>query len=310
MGRSNPTQICLQDCRYRCKVLWRLDFIGAYLNSLTKEDIYIKQPKGFIKPGYEDFVCKLDHMIYSTMQGGHDWYKILSKTYNKLSYTTSHADLCVLFKTENRNYTITDAYTHDVFGASNNDEEIEKRKEEIGRVWEVKDVGEMEYFLGMRVQQDLEEGTIQLTQRPYWEHVLIRFSLTHITPRNTPLPVGIILDSNMSLKTDSERKRMEDKPYRSVLGSVMWGQLATHPDLSFSISLFSHFQANPGIDHWNALMHVIGYIRNTIDFGLTYSRDSDCYDFHIPALLYILLSYLFTLDYLIPLIPGHESPYL
>jgi hypothetical protein len=68
---------------------------------------------------------------------------------------------------------------------------------------------------------------------------------------------------------------MEDKPYHSVLGSVMWGQLATRPDLSFSVSLLSCFQANPGIDHWNTLMHVIGYIRNTIDFGLTYSHDSD-----------------------------------
>ena len=255
--------------------LWRLDFVGAYLNSLMKEDIYMKQPEGFIEPGYEDFVCKLVHTIYGTMQGGHDWYETLSKTYNELGYTTSRADPCVRFKTENGNYTITDTYTDNVFGASNNDKEIERRKGEIGKVWEVKDVGETEYFLGMRVQQDLDLGTIRLTQCPYWEHVLIRFSLTHITPRNTPLPVGIILDANMSPKTNSERKKMEDKLYRSVLGSVMWGQLATRPDLSFSVSLLACFQANPGIDHWNALMHVIGYIKNTIDYGLTYSCDSN-----------------------------------
>src|ERR1700679_2952007 len=35
----------------------------------------MKQPEGFIKPGYEDYVCKLVHTIYGTMQGGHDWYK-------------------------------------------------------------------------------------------------------------------------------------------------------------------------------------------------------------------------------------------
>ena len=68
---------------------------------------------------------------------------------------------------------------------------------------------------------------------------------------------------------------MEDKPYRSILGSVMWGQLTTCPDLSFSVSLFVRFQANPGIEHWNALMHVIGYIKNTLDHGLTYSHDAD-----------------------------------
>ena len=55
----------------------------------------------------------------------------------------------------------------------------------------------------------------------------------------------------------------------------MWGQLATRPDLSFAVSLLARFQADPGIEHWKALLHVIGYVKNTIDYGLTYSRDAD-----------------------------------
>ena len=107
----------------------------------------------------------------------------------------------------------------------------------MGKIWDIKDVGENEYFLGMRVQQDLHLGTIRLTQRPYWEHVLSRFELDNIPPRNTPLPVGIILDNTMSPQTESKKKEMADKPYRPILGSVMWGQVATRPDLSFSVSL-------------------------------------------------------------------------
>jgi hypothetical protein len=256
--------------------LWRLDFVGAYLNSLTKEDIYMMQPEGFVEVGFEDKVAKLIHTIYGTMQGGRDWYKTLGTTYDNLGYITSRADPCVRFiKDAEGNYTLSDTYTDDTFGASNSDEEIKRRKEEIGAVWEVKDVGELEYFLGMRVQQDLEKGIIRLTQRPYWEHVLNRFSLENVTPRNTPLPVGLILDNTMSPQTDSERREMLDKPYRSVLGTVMWGQLATRPDLAFTVSLLARFQANPGLNHWNALLHVIGYIKNTIDYGLTYSRDHD-----------------------------------
>jgi hypothetical protein len=38
----------------------------------------------------------------------------------------------------------------------------------------------------------------------------------------------------------------------------MWGQLPTRPDLAFSVSLLAHFQDNPGIDHWNPLIHVLG----------------------------------------------------
>ncbi len=255
--------------------LWRIDFVGAYLNSLTKEDIYMKQPEGFVQPGFEDYVCKLVHTIYGTMQGAHDWYETLTNTYNKLGYTTSRADPCVRYKTDDDEYTLTDTYTDDVFGASKTEKEVQKRKEEMGKEWEIKDVGDNEYFLGMRVQQNIERGTMRLTQRPYWEHVLNRFNLTDTPPRNTPLPVGITLDQNMSPKTDSERKEMADKPYRPVLGSVMWGQLATRPDLSFAVSLLSRFQADPGLEHWKSLLHVVGYIKNTIDFGLIYSRDAD-----------------------------------
>src|SRR6266540_5846463 len=96
-----------------------------------------------------------------------------------------------------------------------------------------------------------------------------------ITPRNTPLPVGFTVDQNMSPKTDSKKKEMADKPYRPVLGSVMWGQLATRPDLSFAVSLLTRFQADPGIEHWKGLLHVVGYIKNTMDYSLTYSRDAD-----------------------------------
>ena len=59
-------------------------------------------------------------------------------------------------------------------------------------------MGETGYFLGMRVQQDVELGVIRLTQRPYWEHVLHRFGLENVVPRNVPLPPGIIMENNMS----------------------------------------------------------------------------------------------------------------
>ena len=93
----------------------------------------MRQPEGFVEPGFEDHVCKLVHTIYGTMQGGHDWYETLSTTFNQLGYTTSRADPCIQFKKENDNYTITDTYTDDIFAALNTDEEIKRRKERFGK---------------------------------------------------------------------------------------------------------------------------------------------------------------------------------
>jgi Reverse transcriptase (RNA-dependent DNA polymerase) len=111
----------------------------------------MKQLEGFIEAGYENYVCKLVHTIYGMMQRVHNWYQMLNKTYSNLRYHVSWADPCICYKKENGNYTITDTYTNDIFGASNNDEEAKQRKEEMGKVWEIKNVGENDYFLGMQV---------------------------------------------------------------------------------------------------------------------------------------------------------------
>ena len=62
------------------------------------------------------------------MQGAHDCYKTLSKTYKDLGYTNSCVDPCVWFKKVDRNYTITDTYMDDIFGASNDGVEEESIK--------------------------------------------------------------------------------------------------------------------------------------------------------------------------------------
>ena len=50
----------------------------------------------------------------------------------------------------------------------------------------------------------------------------------------------------------------------------MYAQIATHPDLLYAISTLSKSASNPRNIHWNALTHVLCYIRGTLDFRITY----------------------------------------
>jgi hypothetical protein len=63
---------------------------------------------------------------------------------------------------------------------------------------------------------------------------------------------------------------MIDKDYLGVLGCIMYGMLGTRGDLAFAVGVGSRFSSNPGIEHWNALMHVLRYIKGTLDLGITY----------------------------------------
>ena len=63
--------------------------------------------------------------------------------------------------------------------------------------------------------------------------------MANCNPQYTPLPSGAVLTNDMSPKNEAEQAFMVDKPYRQLLGALMWAQAATRPDLSFAVSLVS-----------------------------------------------------------------------
>ena len=104
----------------------------------------------------------------------------------------------------------------------------------------------------------------------YLKRVLERFGMTDCNPRMTPLPPSIVLTKEQTPQTTEQCTFMADKPYRELLRSIMYAQIATQPDLSYARSMLSKYASNPGKTHWNALTHVLRYIRGTLGFRITY----------------------------------------
>lgn len=48
----------------------------------------------------------------------------------------------------------------------------------------------------------------------------------------------------------------------------MYSQIATQPNLSYAMSMLSRFNSNPGLKHWVTLMHVLQYIKGTLEFAI------------------------------------------
>jgi len=67
---------------------------------------------------------------------------------------------------------------------------------------------------------------------------------------------------------------MKNIPFRETLGLLMWLQVIIRPDITFSVNKLAHFAHNPEKAHWNALKHVMAYIKDTIDYGITYKDGS------------------------------------
>ena len=87
-----------------------------------------------------------------------------------------------------------------------------------------------------------------------------------------PMSKGDRLTKKQSPKNTVEKENMEFKPYARLVGSLMYAQVCTRPDLSFDVGMLSRFQSNPGHEHWVAGKKVLRYLQKTKNYMLVYRQ--------------------------------------
>ena len=65
-----------------------------------------------------------------------------------------------------------------------------------------------------------------------------------------PIQKGDKFSFMQCLQNGWERKQMERIPYASAVGSLMYAQTCTRPNISFAVGMLDRYQSNPGMDHW------------------------------------------------------------
>ena len=73
-------------------------------------------------------------------------------------------------------------------------------------------------------------------------------------------------------KSELEKEQMNSIPYASVVGSLIYAQTCTIPDISFAVGILGRYQSNLGLDHWKAVKKVLRYLQGTKNHMLTYKR--------------------------------------
>ena len=90
-----------------------------------------------------------------------------------------------------------------------------------------------------------------------------------------PMLQGKILSKTQCPATVDERERMNNIPYASAIGSIMYAMLCTKPDVAHALSLTSRYQSDPGMEHWTAVKNILKYLRRTKYMFLVYGGDKE-----------------------------------
>ena len=67
---------------------------------------------------------------------------------------------------------------------------------------------------------------------------------------------------------------MRTIPYSSLVGSLMYAQVCTCPNIVFVMGMLGRYLSNPRSQHWKAAKKVLRYLQGTKDLMLTYRRTS------------------------------------
>ncbi|GJT25431.1 hypothetical protein Tco_0895368 [Tanacetum coccineum] len=98
-----------------------------------------------------------------------------------------------------------------------------------------------------------------------------------------PIQERLDLNKTQSASTPEEVKCMQNVPYASAVGSIMYAISCTRHDVAFAQNIASLFQHNPGKPRWTAVKTILKYLRDTKDMFLVYGRNPeaelrvDCY---------------------------------
>ena len=76
-----------------------LDMKTVFLFGDLDEEIYLTQPKGFIKKGHETLVCWLKKSLYGLKRAALQWNKALHKSVTEIGFTQTNSDpgVCLLW---------------------------------------------------------------------------------------------------------------------------------------------------------------------------------------------------------------------
>ncbi|GJZ52777.1 hypothetical protein Tco_0607662 [Tanacetum coccineum] len=116
----------------------------------------------------------------------------------------------------------------------------------------MKDLGEATFILGIKIYRARSKRLIRLSKNAYMNKILKRYRMNNSKHGHILMQERLDLNKTQGASTPEEVKHMQNVPYASAVGSIMYVVRCTRPDVAFAQNITSLFQQNPDEPHWTA----------------------------------------------------------
>ena len=217
--------------------LHQMDVKTAFLNGDLNEEVYMMQPEGFMVNDSGKLVCRLKKSIYGLKQASRQWYLKFHSVVASYGFVENKVDQCIYCKVSGRKFIFLILYVDDILLASSDLGLLHETKRMLSKNFDMKDLGEASFVLGIEIHRNRSCRLLGLSQRAYADCILERFNMQQCKPGIAPVYKGDKLSLSQCPHSDIEKSQMKNVPYASALGSIMYAQVCTRPDITFATGL-------------------------------------------------------------------------
>jgi Reverse transcriptase (RNA-dependent DNA polymerase) len=236
--------------------IWGADVGNAYLESFTKEKVFIIAGPEFNE--LEGCVLLINKALYGLRTSGLRWHERFADTLRDMDFRPCKADPDVWMRPTEDCYEYIAVYVDDLAIIAKSPESITKILTDKYK-YLLKGVGPIDYHLGGNFTRE-SDGTLAYGPKKYIDKLISGYQKMFGTlpvERVMPLEKG----DHPEVDTSPELEPEDIKRYQSMIGALQWAVSIGRFDILAAVMTMSRFRNAPRIGHLDRLRRIYGYLK-------------------------------------------------
>jgi hypothetical protein len=242
-------------CAFNLKAM-QYDVPNAFLNALLDRTLYVSTPDGF-----QDKYGPILHLLralYGLKEAPRLWALHFQASLRKLGLHPVQGFPCLWMNDR----VILFFYVDDIIILYHPEykEDFEKLERQLIKLYNLRQIGDVKWFLGIRVERVLASRQLYLVQDAFINKVCTEFDLIRADGRYPSTPLS---SASRLAPYDGISELSNTKTYQRLVGSLAYIEVMTRPDVAHAHSVLARFLTNPGPIHLSEIKHLWQYLYGT-----------------------------------------------
>ena len=246
-----------------------IDVETAFLHGDLEEEVYMRVPQGL--DGHEGKSLLLRKATYGLSQSARQWWKKFVKTMRGFKFKLSLAEPCLLYRREEKRICLIVVYVDDCLVVGDKSE-VERTIQEIKDVFNIKEKGTLDDYLGCEIKFDERRTRAWIGQPHLLKKLEKTFGEETAKVRNNKTPGT---PRFVSIKTTEDDKISDEKQerFRSGIGMLMYLVKHSRPDIANPVRELSKRLDGANQGQYLEMLRIIKFVINTKEKGLNIRPD-------------------------------------